>query len=263
VARVTRGVLARIALGVGLATVLVAIGVTLAPSVARAAVPPLAQVSAATAKALAWGAGVLVAFAGSAQALQSDRRDGVRALLRARGVTAGEYAAGRVVGLAIVLAVVVAGGTFVVGLVAVLVAVRGGAGAAGVALQGLAASVVFGVAFAGVVAPLAMAALGARSRTGGYLVLLAVLAVPQALEPWTSLLVPRGWGDLLAVPSALAALRASLMPPGIDGARAARAACVLAAIAAACFAAVRAEIARVDAGPEDDEAGRIARREAP
>jgi hypothetical protein len=77
--------------------------------------------------------------------------------------------------------------------------------------------------------------------------------VPVLLEPWTSSLAPSGWGDVLSVPSALAALRASLLSP--DGLKLARAAFVLIAFAAICFAVMLAEIAALDAEPSplDDE----------
>lgn len=101
------------------------------------------------------------------------------------------------------------------------------------------------------ISPLAFAALGGRSRAGGYVGLLALLVVPELLEPWTRSLVPHGWRDLLSVPSALASLRESLMPPAFDAPRLARSAAALALFALACFAIVRAEIARVDAEEEE------------
>jgi hypothetical protein len=64
--------------------------------------------------------------------------------------------------------------------------------------------------------------------------------------PWTSGLVPAGWGELLSVPSALGALRAGLAGP-VDPWQAARAAAVLAAVAARSFANVRAEVGRAPA----------------
>jgi hypothetical protein len=244
VALAPRGAMVKLAFGVGGIAALVAVIVAFALARGPDPSPPLAQLASATSSAMAWSAGILVAFASAAQGLRRDRLEGVRALVRARGGSVATYARGRVLGLAVVLALVVGGGTLVSGVVGVLVAAR--LGAAGAAAQGLVAALAYGVAFAFVIAPLSFAALGARTRAQGYLGLLLLLAVPEVLEPWSSGLVPHGWGDLLSVPSALAALRAALMPPGIDVARFARAACVLAAFAAVCFVLVRAEIARVD-----------------
>ena len=68
---------------------------------------------------------------------------------------------------------------------------------------------------------------------------------------------PLGWPAARCggVPSALAALRASLLSP--DGLKLARAAFVLIAFAAICFAVMLAEIAALDAEPSLlDEEGR-------
>jgi hypothetical protein len=237
----------KLALGLAALTALGFILAAIALARGADARPPLAELAAATSSAMAWGAGVLVAFAAAGQALRRDRTSGVRSLARLRGASITAYARGRVLGLALLLAAVVAGGTLAAGLVAVLAAAR--VGAAALAFQGLVASLAYALAFAFVLAPLSLAALGARARGEGYVGLLLLLVLPELLASWTSGLVPRGWGDLLSVPSALAALRASLMPSvagAINVARFARAACVLAAFAALCFAVVRAEIARVD-----------------
>ncbi len=104
---------------------------------------------------------------------------------------------------------------------------------------------------------MSLAALGTRSRGGGYVRLTVLLVLPEMAERWTSALVPTGWGELLSVPTALAALRASLPPESFDPARLARAAFVLAAFGALCFAFLRAEVASLDgtAGDRDAEAG--------
>src|SRR5947199_7910282 len=152
----------KIAFGVAAMTVLGAIAAALALARSAAPRPPLAELASAASSALAWGAGILVAFAAAAQALRRDAQDGVRALVRARGGSIAAYARGRVIGLAIVLAIVVGGGTLVSGAIAVLVAARFGAAAS--ATQGLIASFAYAIAFAIVIAPLSLAALGARNR---------------------------------------------------------------------------------------------------
>jgi len=234
----------KIALVVTALTTLGAFGAAVVLS-GRGAAETLVQLGAATSTALAWGAGILVAVPASLQALRDDRRSGVRALLIARGASTATYARGRVLGLALVLLGVVGGGTLVSGGSAFLLASR--IGVAARALEGLVASLVYAAAFALVVAPMSLAALGARSRATGYARFLVLLLLPELLKPWTSELVPAGWGELLSVPSALSALRASLPPQAFDPARLARAAFVLAGFAALCFAFVLAEIAALDA----------------
>jgi hypothetical protein len=64
---------------------------------------------------------------------------------------------------------------------------------------------------------------------------------------------------LLSVPSALAALRAAVLPQAFDVARFARAGFVLAAFSALCFAYVLAEIVQLDAVAD----GESARGESP
>jgi hypothetical protein len=54
----------------------------------------------------------------------------------------------------------------------------------------------------------------------------------------------------VSIPSALAALRGSLLPPGVDVARLIRASFVLAVVAAVCLALARAGLVRVDAEEE-------------
>ena len=55
--------------------------------------------------------------------------------------------------------------------------------------------------------------------TGGALALLAVLALPELLSPWTATpLLPRGWHELTSIPAALAAVRAGVMAPAATGA---------------------------------------------
>jgi hypothetical protein len=210
--------------------------------------PPFVAVSSATSSVLAWGAGVLAAFAAASRSLRRDRQVGVRMLVGARGGSKSAYVAGRVAGVAVVVAALVAGGCLVTGLVTVLAAAR--VGLAARALQGALAATAYGVAFAFTVAPLAMAALSARRRAGGYAWFVLLLGVPELLRPELASLVPRGWRDLVSIPSALAALRGSLLPPGVDVARLIRASFVLAVVAAVCLALARAGLGRVDAEEE-------------
>ena len=237
-----RGPLAWISVAIAGVTVFGAVVVTLTvahegPNAPLTALPSL------TAGALAWGAGVLLAFASGAHALQRDVTEGIRALLVARGGSLRAYAFARVGGLAAVLAAILGGGTAVAGVVATLAASKLGLAAA--TLQATVGSVAYGFAFAAVIAPIAVAALGARSRSGGYGWLLVVLVMPELFSRWTARALPHAWRELVSVPSALAALRASLLPPGIDVARFARAAIVLVIVFVVAMLVVHREVARV------------------
>ncbi len=191
---------------------------------------------------LAFGVGVLVALGVSTRAFRSDEENGIRALLRARGVSATSYLAGRIAGLAAVLAVLVAGGSALVGLVATLMA-RGRVPALHTA-QATLAAIVFGVAFALTFAPVAMATLAARSRRGGYVALLMVLLAPELLAPSLDRFVPHGWLEVCSIPGALLAVRASLAPAGADPVMLAHGAVALAAICVGALVVVRVELAR-------------------
>jgi hypothetical protein len=237
-----RGALGVGALAIGALTTLGAVAAVFVMA-RRGERAPLERVPAVAASALAWGAGVLLAFAASVRVLQRDREAGITALLRARGAAVDGHLWARVGGLTLLLAAVVAGGTLATGLAATMLAAR--AGVALRALQGTAAAVVYALAFAGVLGPLAMAALGARSRVGGYAWLLMVLVLPELVAPMTSTMLPEGWHELTSIPGALVALRGALMPPGFDAWRAGRALVVLAIVVATCLAIVRRAAARV------------------
>jgi hypothetical protein len=170
---------------------------------------------------LAWGAGTTLAFGGALRAMRRDRDAGVLALARARGASATDYAAGRVA-----------------------------AGAAhGVARASMAA-VVYTLAFAATLGPLAMAALGGRTRAGGYLTLMLVLVAPEVLAPFTRMLLPDGWYELTSLPAALEALRRGVQSPGALGEHTARAIVVLAAVIATSLVVVRARVPDTDSAED-------------
>lgn len=141
------------------------------------------------------------------------------------------------------------GATLVAGLAATAVA---GHAAEAIARASVAAFV-YALAFAVTLGPLVMAALGGRLRAGGYLALLAILAVPELLAPWTGALLPRGWRELTSIPAALEALRAGVQSAGPALLHAARAAVALVAVVAASLLLVRARVS-ID-GARDDAAG--------
>jgi len=231
----TRGPLAAVGMGVA---VLCAVGAVAAAAVVASeggtAAAPLVLVASS---AIAWSAGVLLAFGAALRAIGRDRDEGVLALVAARGGSVASYVRGRVGGLVAVLAAGVGGPT----LVAALAAVSVGHPAGPVARAGL-ASLVYALAFAATVGPVAMAALGARTRAGGYFTLLAVLVVPELLAPWTSAALPRGWTELTSIPAALAAVRAGVLAPVTNGAPAARAVAGLAAVVAIALLVVAARV---------------------
>ncbi len=238
-----RGFLVGASLAIGAVTTLALMG--LAASYARrGAEAPVQSVPILASGALAWGAGFLLAFSASARVLRRDRADGVRQLLRWRGLGLARYLGTRVGGLAALLAIVVAGGTALVGASALAVGAK--LGTARDVAQSTGAALAYAVAFSLVVAPLAVAAVGARSRMGGYFFLAAVLFLPEMAATWLEAMLPHGLAELFAIPSALAALRTSLAPGSVDGWRALRSVLALAVFVALALAAVRREITVVD-----------------
>jgi len=237
------GPAAKISLGLGAAIALFGTGASVV--MARGARPEgLANVPLLTSSALAWGAGTLLAFAASVHAFRRDKQQGVRALLAARGRSDGEYLASRILGLARALAAVTAGGTLVAGVAATLLAQN--ASLAIRTLAGTGASFIFAIAFAATLAPIALATLGARSRVGGYLALIAVLVIPELLGGWAAHVLPEGWAELASIPGALTTLRSSLLPDAFDALRFAHAFAVLALVAAVALFVVRGQLARFD-----------------
>jgi hypothetical protein len=204
----------------------------------------LADVPILASSALAWGGGFLLAFAASAHALRRDRETGIRDLLAARTTSLRGYLVARVGGLAALLAMLLGGGTLACGLVAALAATK--LGAVPATLQATVAGVVFSVAFAAVIAPVAFAALGARSRIGGYLFLLGIVVVPDLVAGMLSGVVSESVTEVLSIPSALGALRGALAPDALDVVRAVRALVALAVFAAVALAVVRHDAVRLE-----------------
>jgi hypothetical protein len=241
-----------LALGVWLASRggIVALGFALAAlgaiaSVAVAALGTLhgaARVPVLAAHAVAWGAGVTVAFGGALHALRRDLDEGVIALARARGTTASTYVQGRIGGLVVVVGAAVAGPTLVAGLAATSLA-RPVLPAVAASAEALA----YALAFAATMGPVALATLGARTRAGGYFSLLAVLVVPELLAPWTSALLPRGWHELTSIPAALAAVGSGIASPAAGAVHLARAVAGLAAVIAASLLVVAARMPGAEA----------------
>ena len=238
-ARAREGILVKVSLFLALFMIVGAL--PLAALSARHADPEtLGRIPVAAAAAIAWAAGVLVAFSASARALVRDRTDGVVDLLASRGMSPLDYVLGRSLGLSLVLFVVSGSGALAAAIGEAIAAPRGALGV----VQGLGAGLVFASMFALAVAPLSLAALGARSRSGGYFALLLILGLPELFVKYTDALLPEGWGDLIAVPSALAALASGLSPGTLDPWQVARAFVVLSVVAVVSLVVTRAQMAR-------------------
>lgn len=204
-----RGVATTAALVVAILTVVLFVVLALALAV-RGGDAPVHDVPILASSALAWGAGFLIAVAVAMNCFARDRADGIRDLFVLRAGSSNAYLTARLGGLAAVLILVVGGGTVICGTCAILGAVR-----VGVVLrtfQATVASVVFAIAFAAIVAPLAFVSLASRSRLRGYGLLLALLVLPEILAAGLRDVLPAEITDVLAIPSALAALRAGLAP---------------------------------------------------
>jgi hypothetical protein len=200
-----------------------------------------AQVPMLASEVIAWSGGMTLAFGAALRALRRDREEGLFVLARMRGVRAVDYVRGRVGGIVALLAVAVGGGTLMAGFAATAAAPDATA-----AVRASAAGLAYALAFAATLGTMSIAALGARTRTGGYIALLAVLAVPELLAPWTSALLPAGWRELTSIPAALAAVRAGIGSPSGAGVHTARALATLAAVVAASLAVVFARV-RIEA----------------
>jgi len=235
-ARATEGVMPKASIAVAILTTLGALVFAIAAGRHGSSSDRVAPL---TASLLAWGAGVLLCFAASMRAFDRDREDGWDALVARHGATRSSYLFARAIGLAIVTLEIVVPGTLLVGLAATLASRD--AHAAREALSGTFAGCVYAIAFSLVVAPIALAALGARGRASGYLYLLSVLVMPALIAPWTGQLVPDEWSELVSIPGALDALREALLG-SIDGARALRAIVVLVAVTVLATLWARAQL---------------------
>jgi hypothetical protein len=230
----TRSPLVRVSLALTAAMALgaVAAAMALRGNPAARAFPALAS------DVMAWGGGTMIAVGGALRSLRQDREEGAFALARSRGVGARVYGLGRVFGLVAVLLVAVGGGTLAAALAATAAAGR----SAGPVFRTGAAALIFAIAFALTIGPVAMAALGGRKRMSGYLVFLSVLVLPEAVAPWTQQILPPGWVELTSIPAALEAVRAGVQSGGHHALHALRAAVGLLAIGAASWMVVRARL---------------------
>lgn len=205
---------------------------------------PVRSVPSLAASGIAWGGAFLHAVVASMSVFRRDRADGILGLFIARTNSTRDYVIARIGGLALLLGAAVVGGTLVVSAVGVLGASRGAD--AWSTIQATISACAFGVAYALVIAPVALAALGGRSRGGGYLVLLLVLVVPEWVAGRLNAFLPEEITELCAIPSALSALRASLFPGTVDVLRALRAVVALGAVSALASVFVYRDVVRIE-----------------
>lgn len=223
------GLVAKLSIAIVVLTVVGAVVVALA--LLKGQAPPLALVPGLTGAAIAWGGGFTFAVAAAAHVFDRDAASGIRGLARTRGVSQRTYVAGRVAGLAVALGLLVVLGTLVTG--GVCAAIAGSARHA--VLRTTLATVPYAIGFSIVLAPLAAATLGSRSRSRGYLALLAILIVPEIAQDSLEA-IPERWRSLVGLPSAMATLRDALTPAHFDGPLAAAAAAVLFVVAVVAYA---------------------------
>lgn len=242
-----RGPLAVMAIVVSVVTALgvAAIALTLAREGDDA---PVSSVPTLASSAIVWGGAFLQAVGVAAGALRRDRVEGIRQLFVVRTTSLRGYLLARVAGLAAVLAIVAGGGTLLVSGVAIVAATR--THALLLTVQSTVGAVLYAIAFAAVIAPVAFATLGSRTRIGGYFALLLVLVFPELVVGAFGSRLPSDIAELCAIPSALAALRSALAPGSFDVPRLLRA-----AVALAVFTGVAALLVRRDAARalEDDK----------
>jgi hypothetical protein len=238
----TRGPLAKA--GIVLAALGTVASLAAAAALARRGGDGAEHLPGIVALAQTWGAGTMIAFAAAVHAVRRDREEGLLALARARGIGVFAYARARLGGLSAVVAVAVGVPT----LLASLAATAAGHATAAVARASLGA-LTYTVAFSVVIGPVALAALGARTRAGGYLTLLAVLVLPELLAPWTARLLPPGWDELTSIPAALDALRAGVQAPVREAEELVRAIVGLAAVVGVSLLLVASRLADTPEGP--------------
>lgn len=238
-----RGVLTTVSMVVSALTALVLAVLALAFA-RRGGDAPVASVPVLASSAIAWGGGFLQAVVVAMGALRRDRVEGIRHLFVMRTTSLRGYLVARVGGLAAVLAVVVGGGTLLVSALAIVAATQTQAVLRTV--HTTLGALVFALAFAVVMAPVAFAALGARTRMSGYLVLLLFLVVPELVASTLAGALPSEVTELFAIPSALAALRSSLAPGSVEPVRFLRAFVALAIFTGIALALVRRDAAAVE-----------------
>ncbi len=199
---------------------------------------PFGETVSVASSTLAWGPGVMLAVAGAMGAITQDKTQGIVALARFRGVSHGHYLGARTLGLAALTALVVAGGTLVVAVVALSFCPRTGLARLG---QWTVASLLYALCFSSILPPLCLAVLGTGSRFLGYLQLLAILVVPEILSRAAS----EPWAEVLSLPGALSTLRSAVMQT--DLARFGRALLVLVVSIGLCATVLRSKAMQIEA----------------
>ncbi len=259
------GIAARLTHGLG-AVIAVGFAIFAARVARRDGATSLADAVALSSTALAWVAGLLFVLGAATQGMARDRGRGISALYRLHGVSRQRYLAVRALGLGLQLLRMVALGSLFVALVGAAAAPRTAQVMA--AARGWVSCLVYALAFALVVAPLAAAAGGSpsaeerpsasvsrlrpaeRPRGRGLVVLGLVLLLPAIVRLATAGVVDPSWRAVLGIPSALSALRALVLGAG-DRPLALHAAVVLLVMAALGALLLRAQMSRRGGVTED------------
>lgn len=183
-----------------------------------------------------WGATVLMAFALSARILHKLWGEGFSTLLQLRAGRSTAWQA-YLFGMFARLCLAALPPVVLVGIVALVLAGTDRGRVFGM----LIACIVSTLFFAATIATVALAALGGRSRAGGYLRLFAILTVPEVVG--SSLTVSKEMRGMLSIPSLLSTLIDALARGNIS--RMLTAMFVLAAVNALAIGIVKLEWTRV------------------
>jgi hypothetical protein len=237
----TRGLLARLGLGLGFFWCLFCIGRVFL--LARRSVPSAHYAITISAVTMVWGAGICVAFGAALSAMKRDRVDGTFRLIVSRTGSARSYVMSRVGGLILLLSLLNGGSVLLVGLASM--ATSGSGHGALMSAWTTAASVLFGVCASVVIGLVCFAALGVSGRVTGYGRLLLWLFLPEVVRRMALSRLDVPGMDVMSIESALGALRESLLPNMVDPARFARAVFVLFVVSLAALAVVRRDADRL------------------
>jgi hypothetical protein len=224
-----------LALTAALAIVFVVAAAVLSRGSAHA---PFAELQVIASSALAWGCGFLIALGASWRILRTDAEEGIFSLVRTRGVSLDGYLLARIGGVATCVLVAVAGGVLITALACIAFSTPSQIPRT---IHASVATLAYAIAFSICAAPLAMAALGARSRGAGYAILFLLLIIPDLAAPWTSDVVPYAWRDVVSIPRMLAAIRGSLLVR-VDAYALARGAVAVCIVAGLCTLLARVQL---------------------
>ncbi len=215
-----------------------ALGVRLANSTAVEARDALDQILLLNTRAVLWGPGFLAVVAATMHAWKRDRDDGILHVSRAAGHAVGAYLGARTLVLAAWVLAMCLGS---VAIVAVAVLGANPSAARYGLLGGLVPAAGFALAGSLLLGVLGSVCLGPRSRPGGYVLLGAMLFLPEVLAPWTK---PLLGNDLTSLPALLGGIANAMRPSSFDPARLLTCVAVLAVVLTLLLALLHRSAAR-------------------